>query len=337
MALLLAAALALLAPAGAQLASILRDPSGPAEPALWFSPVAYSHALDGPAFGAASGWYVTQWSALQQLNASDAVAGAGPCPDDAGWSTVWHAAAAGQLICLQRAAGGGGLGYFVAQDGSAVAPGGGVLPCGAEFDSFLSPTDRAYANVPALNLNTSASLGDWAELVVRFSAELTALATTPRCGSAGSCGPSGHLDYGYVTLGLVLGALPGASGSASTLFYQADLADTRGVPSCPANDPCTTAFAGWFETGPATLGFGASAAALGIPCLRPGAGPVAYELPVLAWLNATLADAAARFGADGDPAHWRLVGLYLGPGLEGSTVTGFRAWGIDALAAPRAR
>ena len=322
------------APPAPPLASLLRLPLGPSEAGLFISPVRYNHSLLGPAFtpDAPSGWYLTQWSATQQLNASDAVAGPapgnGPCGAGAGESfqTLWHASAADQLVCVQRSGGGGGAGalaLLVLQDGS-------HLPCGAEFDSFISPTDGAYANPPLKNmveapLGGASGVGD--SLRARFTLELLAFAPSPRCGPRGSCGPSGQLDYGYLTLGLTLG-----SSAGETIFYQVALADTRSAPACPGSDTCRQ-WSDWFSTSE-PLGVTDSIAFLDGAdggCLQPGAGARSYDLPVGPRLLAVVAYAAAHFNTSANASAWSLGGVYVGAGMEGSTIAQLRISEVDLV------
>lgn len=304
--------------------SLLLHGSGPSERGLWLSPLHYNHVLDGPAWSSPSYWYLTQWSAAQQLNASDAVAGPGPCPASTAWVTLWHAAAAGQLVCMQAdAATQSRFAVLVRQDGSQ-----GGLACGEEVDAFVAPTDGAYANAPQ-NINASTPLASLAALNVTATLELLSLAPTPRCGPAGSCGPSGKLDYAYVTLGIVLSA-PG-----ETIFYQLIFADTRGPPSCAANDPCGAHVDWYFDSLP-TLGVSESIAhafpdnSAG-PCMRPGGPARAFVLPMLPRLTWAIAYAASHFNATADLTRWSISSVYLGAGLEGSVVTELRTSNVDVL------
>lgn len=298
--------------------SLLRSGAGPSEGGLYLSPPHYTHALDGPAYSAPSLWYLTQWDTPQQLNASGAIAGAGACPDDAAspFRTLWHVEGSGGLACMQVDASSGAHALLVRQVGSA-------LPCGAEFDSFLAPTDKAYANAP-LNILPNTTLGAISGMVANFSLELLEFSVAPRCGPVGSCGPSGHLDYGYITLGIVLSA------GTSTIFYQVILSDTRAPPSCPANDPCAP-FAFWYGSMP-TLGFSESVAnafAPGSVCLKQGSAR-SYSLATLYdRLTYSVAQAAERYGTNSSLSAWEITGVYLGPGMEGSTTTVLRTHGLS--------
>lgn len=298
--------------------SLLSTPGGPSEAGLYLAPVHYNHTLDGPAFSAPSSWYLAQWSGTQQLNASNAVAGDGPCAAYGG--AVWHARAAGLLVCMQARTPGGRHELLVAQNGSAAA-----LPCGAEYDGFLAPTDKAYDNAPQ-NINSSTPVSAMRDLVASFDIELVEAATWPRCGPVGSCGPSGHLDYGYVVLGVVLSSL------SETIFYQAILYDTRAPPSCGAQDPCRP-FLDWFGT-TEPYGVSESIANSFTPaqgsCLQPGV-PQSMALPLAARLLYAIAYANATYGTRGDPALWHITGIYLGAGLEGSAMITLRSSGLDLV------
>lgn len=192
---------------------------------MYISPIVYNHTLDGPAFSSPAAWYVTQWDGTQEMNASGAIAGAGPCPTTEQWTPMWHLQAAGALVCMlfsecsadgaasgdgRPACVGSGLHtVLVRGDGAAAA-----LPCGAEYDLFVSPNDAAYSNAP-VNIEP-VGLAAVSGLNASFTLQLDEFSTTPRCGPAGSCGPSGQLDYGYVTLGVVLSNLA----AGQTVFYQ---------------------------------------------------------------------------------------------------------------------
>ena len=324
---LLPFALALLGAPAFRAASMLRSPRGPSEAGLYIAPVAYNRELLGPAFSAPSAWYLSQWSASQQLNATDAAPGAapgaaGPCGSGA---TLWHAAARDQLVCVQRLAPpAGGLALAVEQNGSA-------LPCGAEFDSFIAPTDGAYDEPALKNLEPRAlggAGGVGASLRARLTLDLLAFAPTPRCGPAGACGPSGKLDYGYVTLGIVLGN----AAAGATIFYQLIFADTRAAPSCPGSD-CCHQWSNWFSvTEP--LGISESIAffqGADGGCMAPGAGPRSFDLLVGPRLLAVVSYAAAHFGVDANASAWDVHGLYVGAGMEGSTVTHLRVSDVDLV------
>ena len=315
---LLSCALALL-PVGSHLAlpawrSLLLSGAGPSESGLWLSPEHYDHILDGPAWSAPSLFYLTQWDTPQQMNASDVMAGAGPCSSDNEYSTLWHVVGAGGYACMQIDASSGAHALLVRQDGAA-------LPCGSEFDSFLAPTDKAYSNAP-LNIVPNTTLGDIHGMRANFSLSLLDFGTTPRCGPAGSCGPSGHLDYGYVTLGVVLSA------GTSTIFYQVILADTRGPPSCPGNDPCGK-FSFWYGSAP-TFGYSESVenAFPSATCLHAGDAQT-YSLLLYERLTYSVAQAAEQFGTNSSLSAWEITGVYLGPGMEGSTTTLIRMHGLS--------
>lgn len=63
-------------------------------------------------------------------------------------------------------------------------------------------------------------------------------------------------------------------------------------------------------------------------CLKAGDAR-AYGLPLYARLAWAIATAAEKFGVNGSVAAWSVGGVYLGPGMEGSTIVQFRSSGID--------
>lgn len=321
--------------AAVALLSLLLHPRGPSESGIYLSPPAYTHSLLGPAWSSPSAWYVTQWSAASNASLTPQSAAAGwaaQCGTAAG-TPIWHGIADGGQTAMCVASAGTTVSLTVAPNGSASGSQGGLLPCGAELDMFLSPTDSAYDNAPRnwAGALANASLADVSALVVNFTAALISTTVTPRCGAPGSCGPSGRIDYAYVTLGLTLTN----DVAKQSIFYQVILADTRDPVACPNSNPCAANAFWFFDTLP-TLGYSetiAAAYAPGASCLVPGAAPAVFELPVLPRLVWVVGQAAARFGADGDLADWRVDGAYVGPGLEGSAAAVFRVWDFDVLAA----
>ncbi len=223
----------------------------------------------------------------------------------------------------------GGYELFVSQNGSA-------LPCGNEFDIFLAPTDSAYDATPVRTQNLGSNippLSLLSGLTASFTLQLLSASTTARCGPPDSCGPSGHLDYAYVTLGLVLSnPIEG-----QTLFYQVIVYDTRGPPSCPSQDPCQP-FAYWFFEELPTLGFSESIANSYSPaegaCLVPGAEqPQAFSLPIYDRLTWAVATAADKYGSSSNTSHWDVTGVYLGPGMEGSVALQISISNVDLFIA----
>jgi hypothetical protein len=171
-------------------------------------------------------------------------------------------------------------------------------------------------------------LSDISQLRARFSLELQVLSAAPRCGPRLSCGPSGRLDYGYVTLGIVLSAA--ASGSPGTIFYQMVFADTRQAPACPAQDPCRP-YSFWYGSAP-TVGISESVASVFDPalCLRPGDPAQALDLALYPRLAYAVREGAARYPTlNASLSAWQITGIYLGSGMEGSTTTQLRLGGLD--------
>ena len=304
----------------------LASPPGPSEDGIFLSPVVYDHTLDGPAFSGNSSWfYLTQWSNTHQLNASAAQPGPAPgglCHESADATTLYHIQTDGALACMQEGTN-GKRSLLVRQDGGAAN-----ISCGAEFDMFIAPTDKAYSNIAQMNIPGNVSMGSISTFVLNFTLDLLEWSTIPRCGAAGSCGPSGQLDYGYMVLGVVMDAGP------QTIYYQVILADTRGAPSCPSEDPCTPVIF-WFETTLPTLGISESIAH-GYPnvpsssCMKPGAGPTHYSLDTLydrlIW---SILTSASNYGSNPNPSAWFVTGFYIGSGIEGSTTSAYRISDIN--------
>ena len=295
---------------------------GPSEDALWLSPITYSHHLDGPILAPASSfWYLTQWSGTSQMNATSAVLGSGPCApfESNGWETLWHVSTEtiGAVACMQ---------VKNSQHALLTLQNGVLLPCGAEYDLFLAPTDKAYDNAPQNVIPLS--LGSISFFNVSFDAELLTFSTAARCGPVNSCGPSGHLDYGYIVLGIVL------SSGDQTIFYQTILADTRTAPSCPREDPCSP-FAFWYGTN-FTVGFSESITNLKIPgatCLNTNlTASTHYALPLYNRLVQSVIDATTLYpGMNSNISEWFATGIYVGTGMEGSTTAAFRIGGVNVV------
>lgn len=303
-------------------------------------------------------WYAAQWDNPLPVTANATVVpgpSPGTCAVDAGRgeTVAWRIDNGALRVCTcstspagdaisgsstggPGGSGSGGVAVEVAADGSG-SGGAPEVACGSEFDAFLSPNDGSYtpSGVPDNLIPLAAgapSLAGMSSLTLNFTAQLTDWeVVAARCGPVGSCGPSGHLDYGYATASLVLhNAVAPPPQQQQTLFFQVILADTRAAYApCAGNDPCTTNSSDWFFDALPTLGVSVSTLALGVACLRPNApAATAYSLPLLPRLADYLAQAAARFGADGDLSHWGVSGLYVGVGLEGSVRAGLKARGV---------
>ena len=336
---------------------------------LFVAPVVHNGTILGPLGpGAASRpdafFYVAQWSNPQPLTllprgpatpvtppspACFPPPGAPPPPPSDG-VPVWSIANDAIRVCFNANAtaphaaprsdggrGGGGaetprvLSVQLAQNGAAV-------PCGVEYDLFLSPNGRgAYPAIPAaLGNEARVPLANVTRLRLSFGAHLQDASWRPRCG--GLCGPGGKVDYAYVTLGVPL-SNPFAG---QTIFFQILLFDTREAMGCPGfAHVCDAASKsqppGWYFSTLPTLGVtfpigafvnAANGSAAPAQCLRavgdrawwggPGADGDAFNAALLAALRRAVRDAAGKFGADEDAAHWGLDGWYLGAGLQGS-------------------
>jgi hypothetical protein len=339
-----------LAASCAAAASLLSYP-GPSNAAIYISPVVYNHTLTGPVDAAAglASFYVTQWSNNHELFASNASFSPPPsaCPPDL--PSVWGIATPSTQVCLQTTSDGMDL-VYMRMDGRA------DLPCGAELDLFLSPVDPAYTmpttlvqnvvtNVPLSAINSSST-----GLRAGWSWQTLEATVTPRCGTSGQCGPSGHVDYAYLTLGLVLGN-PKA---AQTFFYQVIFYDTRGDSNAGGGagncgGPCDP-FVDWFEFPAPTVGVsdafvnygnlsasssatdstdgaregGAGTTQCPLPCSGKGDDVCTVSVPVYTRLFPLLAHAVSAYGLDGDLSEWFLHGYYVGLGGEGSVTAAIR-------------
>eukprot|EP01116_Phalansterium_solitarium_P007353 TRINITY_DN19994_c0_g1_i1.p1 TRINITY_DN19994_c0_g1~~TRINITY_DN19994_c0_g1_i1.p1 ORF type:complete len:368 (+),score=81.02 TRINITY_DN19994_c0_g1_i1:148-1104(+) len=302
--------------------SLLRMEHGPSEQSLYLDPVVFDHSLEGPVGAGASNWLIAQWLIPNGLNPASVNFSRGSCMLD---SVVWNLANQDARVCLGNSSAHSGLALELAQQGDEV-------PCGNEFDLFVSPVDSNYPAYAqnVLPLSQMPSLASLASVTFGFTASLVYSQITPRCGPAGSCGPSGELDYGYAVAALTLDNVA----AGQTLFYQIMLYDSRqDTPACGnGNDPCVQSREWFFTTNP----WGVSDAIVnfdGAACLRVDPLPRAYTLDVLPALVSALKQ-GAQYGLSPDASGWQVSGLYVGLGLQGSVTQTVIVSNISLYAQP---
>lgn len=219
------------------------------------------------------------------------------------------------------------------------------LPCGHEFDSFLSPIGRDYVHFPT-GMRGSHGLASlaWLNLTVGLTLLPGSGVVAHGCsnGTTPDCGPSGRVDYGYVTAGVVLHS----NASQQTLFYQILFGDTREGRGCPGlRSACSPASpTSWYSS---TNPFGANdviASFDGAPCLGLGSPAPGTAVPVgqrhLYQINVLPALLhAIRTGPPAlsrDTSAWLASGIYIGPGLEGAVQTTLLIDSVDIVEGPGA-
>jgi len=291
---------------------------------LWLSPLQYNGSLLGPlgandSHASSPPWYVAQWNNPSPINPNAAVHGcdqgelACPCALAGVLPVRWWVANGNTRVC-----------FYYTNPGSSQPPiielaqsGGTNLPCGAEFDLFVSPMDGNYPH-ETQNVNINApSLAALSALMFSFNVSLSYSAVQERCGRNPQCGP--QVDYSYVVAAIVLTTSRAKNhpGPPQTLFYQVLLYDSRyNQGECPIN-PCKP-FRNWFfPTNP----FGVSdfvASYPGASCLPLSLHPirfVRYDLNVLPFLHSAISDTS--LGIDGNAEDWSVSGVYVGTGLDG--------------------
>ena len=184
----------------AEWVSLLQSP-GPSQPELYISPVVYNHTLIGPEStnGAPTAlWFTAQWNNPAPVTASTPIIrGPGVCTQTHDTTTVWHVDTHAYRVC--ESANQSHIVVEITQDGSGKG-GAPELPCGAEFDGFLSPTSPGYdggipSNIPPVWNASNLPLSDLSALVVGFTIQLDELrVVSPRCGPLGG--------YYYIVLAL---------------------------------------------------------------------------------------------------------------------------------------
>ena len=286
-------------------------------PGLYAAPVKFNHTLLGPwPLGREADFYIAQWlnpspwdernvhrvtppSPMCQYKSTD-----GTDVNDAEWSVQNP-----NLRVCKLASSTTSMRVQLAQNGV------DNLACGNEYDLFLSPNNNGtYCNVPRSN-TLQIPLSSVTALSFNFSVHLLDASTRARCGPhVGNCGPSGAVDYGYITLGLPLGN-PVAK---QTIFFQILLFDTR--PASCGLDPCVKKAPSWYFSTLPTLGVNYHMAYYTSQCLRAPGDKVALSLgsELLQTLRESISAAAAKFGADGNLSNWRVGDFYLGQGMQGS-------------------
>lgn len=315
---------------------------------LYVSPVVYNHTLIGP-FNTydqkSTGHFsIAQWMNPEPFVGTSTITPPNPAcnissassPDFAS-QPIWSIETGSLRVCaLNSLVKSNRLLVQLAQNG------GNSLKCGNEFDLFLSP--NSFGTYPVNNNRANdnqnkVTLDQIKSIDFSFGVDLVYSAVKRRCSAGGqrNCGPSGAVDYGYITLGI-----PFSNPTAKqTIFYQILLFDTRSAntsPSCGSSfDTCSPTSGNegnWYFASLPTLGVNFNIGTFLInnnnqeqpPCLQQGTRSVWYnsstfdQVVFLNTLRKSVADAASKFGADGELSHWEIQGWYLGSGMQGDVV-----------------
>jgi hypothetical protein len=285
---------------------------------LFIGPLTYNRSLYGP-YGAppvTSYWQISQWNNPIPFMGGDAkVTPPSPlCNAGQGLSGVWSIENPAIRVCSSVATRSSNLwpaGATVTQ----LAQDGRQLKCGNEYDLFLSPIDSVYPGFPQ-NVERK-SLADLQSLELNVSFQLVYSSTAQRCEkSPNSCGPSGNVDYSYITIGVPLSNPV----TDETIFYQILVFDTR-WSFCAGIDPCSAAEPSWYFTTLPQLGVNYNIANFaGQQCLRRSGDTARVTIrdELLQTLKDSIVYASTHFGADGNTSHWRVGSLYIGSGMQGS-------------------
>jgi hypothetical protein len=257
----------------------------------------------------AAPWFLAQWSNPDPIRGEIDH----PIPADCEADAVWGVATSSSRVCALP----NGT-YSVGSQGAGLA-------CGVEFDMFLSPigsANSAYQPPTFVVDRRRFNLQALRSVRCDFDMALVYSAVTERCGSSPSqC--SASPDYSYLTLGLTL-SNPIAG---QTIFFQVPLWDTRWSSCGSGDDPCTPGPVNgtWYFSTLPTLGvnfhMGYYPASYGT-CFTAANGttqPFRFQ-NLLPSLQLSVEVAANQFGADGDLSHWEIGGLYIGSGMQGSSV-----------------
>lgn len=236
--------------------SLLVSP-GPAggDASLWVAPRHFNHTLLGPvrtpahglvgpspkaaAAGSAAHWMAAQWNSPSPLPLEASPSAARQCTGGGdGRKVAWAVADAAHRLCYYTPAEAGGARAVE------LAQAGAQVPCGEEFDFFLSPVSPIYHNaLSSVGIAASPPLSHLAALRLSFGATWREAAVTARCGTPPQCGGSGAVDYGYTVAGVVFNN----EAAKQTLFWQMYLGDTRNASECPhgGRDPCASNVRAW--------------------------------------------------------------------------------------------
>lgn len=323
---------------------------------LYVGPVTYNHSLMGPynSFGEKSSghFFISQWSnPIPFIGTTSSGAVTPPNPQcrrggdknstDFASEPLWSIENPTLRVCALKSLARSDQQRLLVQ---LAQSGGNALSCGPEFDLFLAPNsfDQYPINNNRANNNKNPVTLDRIQSVdLSFGVELVYSAVKRRCsaGKATNCGPGGEVDYMYVTLGLPL-SNPTAK---QTIFYQILLFDTRTASGeCGSSfetcSPTSNNEGTWYFSTLPTLGVNFNIGTFLIqqeqPCLNLNTGTRSAwynsttfnQTAFLAKLRKSVADAAARFGADGNEANWIVQDWYLGSGMQRGCDVDDRRW-----------
>lgn len=295
---------------------------GPGDNAVYLAPEKFNHTLLGPVGkGTTAHWYAAQWNnPYELLPQGDRAFGsfvprAEPmqCASDIGASIplAWNATTPSAGICAFESESASAPGWQLLQDGS-------ELDCGIEYDLFLSPTGSNYPGYPT-GIHATPNLTAMSALRVSMTLRLSEATVSDRCGTSPQCAGSGHVDYGYVVLGLIGSSTP-AGKTPQTLFYQVLLSDTRQTLGCGGGSDCAARETEWyFKSNP--FGANDAIASFNQSCLRPGAPEATvFEFDALPLYKRAVQtgpqDGSGSFNTD--TSQWSIDGVYLGMGMQGS-------------------
>ena len=285
---------------------------------LYFGPVVYNESLFGPygtSSAATSAWEISQWlNPFPFLGGPTAIVPPNPSCSSEGLAGVWSIENPSMRVCLSTAKTSTRI-WKAGESVIQLAQDGTHLECGNEFDLFLSPIDAAY---PRYRQNVERrSLAELESLQLNVSFELVYTATSQRCEkSPKQCGPSGEVDYSYITIGIPLSN----NYTDQTIFYQINMFDTRSS-FCPTIDPCTPTGPYWYFTTLPQLGVNYNIADFaGQRCLLQAGdvSRVSIGKDLLDTLKHSVAFANQTFGSDGNMSHWFTGSLYVGSGMQGN-------------------
>lgn len=268
-------------------------PDAPLSGALYLAPKAYDKSLYGPAgaAGKAPSWTIAQWNIPSKLPVQSA-------PNGSGW-TIRNPHGE---VTVTSGDGSADFRVELSQTGDALA-------CGVEYDLFIAPIDRlTYPGYPEGLLSPAAAesqpIGALKSLTLELNAAEAQESVTPRCAK------TGKVDYGYAVAGIVLSH----HHAQQVLYYQILLRDTR---STLHQHACNVGTVPWWWSGPVNYGINDTIAAYQSSCLTPGSGTHHYRLNVLERLKLHIQSGPAPLNKD--LSRWKISGLYVGIGIEGST------------------
>ncbi|MGZ8216134.1 hypothetical protein [Methylomagnum sp.] len=263
----------------------------PLSDSFYIAPKNHDKTLYGPvgnATGPRAHWLIAQWNIPAELPQ-------GSSTTPGGWTTQNPHA----QVSVDRGKAGDSK-VKLTQKGEALA-------CGVEFDVFVSPIDRfTYPGYPEALLSPASAdnrpLGGLNSLTLEFDAAELEETVTARCGK------SGKVDYGYIVAGIVVGN----HRAGQVLYYQILLRDTR---ASIYQHACDSGTIPWWWSGPVNYGINDTIAAYKSACLAPGVENH-YRLGLLERLKQHIHAAPASLNKD--LSQWRITGLYVGIGVEGS-------------------